>query len=228
MRNGIISLSGIMALAAGIAVLDGSATTQAARADEIAGLRAAVIAMNIPGASAISQVGTFLNVQPPPTPPQCAHPIPSFFPSYIRRARYWTPSGSWSGAGRTSALRPPVSDATARSCQSTPAERQSCLFRRVSREAGDRHPRSADSFRCSAPTARTGSTASTTPALKPLRMLAQATPSAFPITTRSAASGRQTHRLGLPESVPPRFWTRQGVRSRSLPTRVIGAKAVAV
>jgi hypothetical protein len=69
----------IMALAAGIAVVDGDAAWQAARAQTIANINARVIAINIPGASAVSQVGTFLSG--PPTPfGQCTlpHPIPGF------------------------------------------------------------------------------------------------------------------------------------------------------
>jgi len=76
---------GIMALAAGIAIVDGDAAWQAARAQTIANINARVIAINIPGASAISQVGTFL--PGPPTPfGQCTlpHPIPTLFPSYIQ------------------------------------------------------------------------------------------------------------------------------------------------
>jgi hypothetical protein len=71
---------GIMALTSGIAVLGGDAGWRAARAQAIAGLDARVIALDIPGASAISQVGTFLNVPPPGA---CANPIPSKFPTYI-------------------------------------------------------------------------------------------------------------------------------------------------
>ena len=52
-----------------------------ARAQATADIGARVIAVNIPGASAISQVGTFLNN---PVPPACAHPIPTLFPSYIQ------------------------------------------------------------------------------------------------------------------------------------------------
>ena len=63
-RKFIINLPGIMALAAGIAVVDGDAAWQAARAEAIAGINARVIATNIPGASAIAQVGMFLNVPP--------------------------------------------------------------------------------------------------------------------------------------------------------------------
>jgi hypothetical protein len=73
-----VSLSGIMALAAGIAVMDGDATWQAARAQAITQIKARVVATGIPGASAISQVGTFLN-----DPAACARPIPTLFPSYI-------------------------------------------------------------------------------------------------------------------------------------------------
>jgi hypothetical protein len=63
-RKGIVTLPSIMALAAGIAVVGGDATGQAARAEPIPHLKARVIAVNIPSASAISQVGTFLNVPP--------------------------------------------------------------------------------------------------------------------------------------------------------------------
>jgi hypothetical protein len=80
-RKCIVSLPGIMALAAGIAVADGSAAWQAARAQAVTNVGARVVAVNIPGASAISQVGTFLNN---PVPPACAHPIPTLFPSYIQ------------------------------------------------------------------------------------------------------------------------------------------------
>jgi hypothetical protein len=79
-RKFIINLPGIMALAAGIVVVDGDAAWQAARAEPITGTNGRVIAVDIPGASAISQVGTFLN-NPPPA---CSRPIPTLFPSYIQ------------------------------------------------------------------------------------------------------------------------------------------------
>ena len=75
-RKFIINLTGIMALAAGIVVVDGDAAWQAARAEPITGIKARVIAWDIPGASAIAQVGTFLN-NPPPA---CARPIPTLVP----------------------------------------------------------------------------------------------------------------------------------------------------
>jgi hypothetical protein len=71
----------IMTLAAGIAVVDGDATWRAARAQELTDIDAGVVAINIPGASAVSQVGTFLNVPPPGA---CANPIPTKFPAFIQ------------------------------------------------------------------------------------------------------------------------------------------------
>jgi hypothetical protein len=78
-RKFIINLPGIMALAAGIVVVDGDAAWQAARAEPITGINARVIAVDIPGASAIAQVGTFL------PGPFCGSltPIPSKFHTFI-------------------------------------------------------------------------------------------------------------------------------------------------
>jgi hypothetical protein len=69
---------GIVAVAAVIAVLRGDMAWPAARGPAV---DARVVAINIPGASAIAQVGTFLNVPPPKA---CANPIPSKFPTYIQ------------------------------------------------------------------------------------------------------------------------------------------------
>jgi hypothetical protein len=80
-RRSIVNLPGAMALAAGIAVVGGDAARAQAVAQAITDIDARVIAVNIPGASAISQVGTFLNNL---VPPACAHPIPTLFPSYIQ------------------------------------------------------------------------------------------------------------------------------------------------
>ena len=79
-RRFISNLPGTMALAAGIAVADGNATWQAARAQAIVQVQARVIATNIPGASAISQVGMFLLNTPPLA--MCTTTVP--FPSPIR------------------------------------------------------------------------------------------------------------------------------------------------
>jgi hypothetical protein len=83
----------VMALAA-VAVLADNASWQPAQADPITSLPAAVIATNIPGASAIAQVGIFLNEPPLATPPafppvsaQCANPIPTKFASFIQSGK---------------------------------------------------------------------------------------------------------------------------------------------
>jgi hypothetical protein len=68
------------ALAVGLMLAHGDAPWRAARADDIAAVRARIVAVGIPGASAIAQVGTFLNVAPPGA---CANPIPTKFPSFI-------------------------------------------------------------------------------------------------------------------------------------------------
>jgi hypothetical protein len=87
-RKFIVNLPGIMALAAGIAVV-GDAAWQAARAQEITNINARVIAVGIRGASAISQVGMFLNN---PVPPACAHPIPTLFLSYTQAGAVLDPN----------------------------------------------------------------------------------------------------------------------------------------
>ena len=117
-RKFIINLPGIMALAAGIVVADGDAPWQAARAEPIPGINARVIAVDIPGASAIAQVGTFL------PGPFCGSltPIPSKFPTFIANGGCWIRTESWSAAGRISAPRSPMaSGRRARSCRSTRA-----------------------------------------------------------------------------------------------------------
>jgi hypothetical protein len=72
---------GVIALTAGIVVVGGEAAWRAVRAEGIIDADARIVAVNIPGAAAIAEVGTFLNVPPPGA---CANPIPSKFPSYIQ------------------------------------------------------------------------------------------------------------------------------------------------
>src|SRR6266436_8928498 len=71
----------------------------------ITNVNARVIAVNVPGASAVSQVGTFLNNT---VPPACAHPIPALFPSYTQPGAVLDPSrilvGSRSNFGAPLAL----------------------------------------------------------------------------------------------------------------------------
>ena len=61
--------------------------------------------MNIPGASAVAQIGTFLNVPPLGA---CANPIPSKFPSYIQPGAVLDPNrilvGSTSNFGAPHAI----------------------------------------------------------------------------------------------------------------------------
>src|SRR5215475_5010506 len=80
-RKFIINLPSVMALAAGIAVVAGNATWQAARAQAIVQVQARVIATNVPGASAISQVGTFLLNTPPLAMCNATVPFPSPIPT---------------------------------------------------------------------------------------------------------------------------------------------------
>src|SRR3984893_4861617 len=71
-----------MALAGAFAVLIGDPAGRAAwAAQSVSSVDARLIAINIPGASGVAQVGTFLNS---PVPPACAHPIPPLFPAYIQ------------------------------------------------------------------------------------------------------------------------------------------------
>jgi hypothetical protein len=112
-RKFTTNLPGIIALVGGIAIVDGDATWQAARAQAITvtSIDAQVIAVKIPGASAISQVGTFIPSQPlPPPPGQCTlpHPIPTLFASYTNQGKVLDPNrilvGSQSNFGAPLAM----------------------------------------------------------------------------------------------------------------------------
>jgi hypothetical protein len=82
-----------------------NATWRSAGVQAITNINARVIAVRIPGASAISQVGTFLNN---PVPPACAHPIPTLFASYIQPGAVLDPNrilvGSRSNFGAPAAV----------------------------------------------------------------------------------------------------------------------------
>ena len=72
----------LRALSAGVVLLGGfSVAPRAQMAVVPPSDDARIVAVDIPGASAVAQVGTFLNVPPPGA---CANPIPSKFPSYIQ------------------------------------------------------------------------------------------------------------------------------------------------
>jgi hypothetical protein len=86
---------GLIVVAAGIVVLDGEAVWRAARADGIQGIRARIVAVNIPGASAISQVGTFVSggslTPAPPSGCKNPSPIPTNFSTYTQRGAVLDP-----------------------------------------------------------------------------------------------------------------------------------------
>jgi hypothetical protein len=72
-----IGALGLMAVTIATVVLVSEADLQEAKA--ATGVDARIVAVNIPGASALAQIGTFLN-----DPTACARPIPTLFPTYIR------------------------------------------------------------------------------------------------------------------------------------------------
>lgn len=72
------------------------AGSQTAKERPILNVNARVIAVNIPGASAISQVGTFLNN---PVPPACANPIPNLFSAYAQPGAVLDPKRILVGSG---------------------------------------------------------------------------------------------------------------------------------
>jgi hypothetical protein len=153
-RKFIFNLVGISALAAGVAV----AESDAARAQPIPGIDARIVATHIPGASAISQVGT--------TP--CRRlPVetrfPASFPRISSRVRYWIRTASSLAAGRTLAPRLPLAwGQRARCFRLTRAAQVFSKSHRISRRAEIRHQPSAAPCRCSARTALIGTTVSIT------------------------------------------------------------------
>jgi hypothetical protein len=152
----------ILALGAAMAALDGEVAWRSARAEDINGINARIVAINIPGASAISQVGKFLNS----TEGACGgSPIATaFFSSYTQNGAVLDANrilvGSESNFGA-----PPLTgvgqegsilsiDPNSSAVLSVPA-----TFASSGGQASTRN----GACRCSAPTARTGSTQSTIP-----------------------------------------------------------------
>jgi hypothetical protein len=186
---------GIMAVAAGIATLDGEPAWRAARADGIQGIKARIVAVNIPGASAISQVGTFVSggslTPAPPSGCKNPSPIPTNFSAYTQRGAVLDPDrllvGSRSNFGRRC---PPVVGGKARSCRSIRTARSRWSFRPISTGKETRRRGSAARCRCSARTAHTGSTASTTPMRTPLNTPGSAIRWVSRTTTVLGVSGR--------------------------------------
>jgi hypothetical protein len=107
----------LLVLAGGVVVVSGVGSPKAAQAQAIHLIDASVVAVNIPGASAVAQIGTFLNVPPPGA---CANPIPSKFPAYIQPGAVLDPKrilvGSQSNFGAH--LLPSASDRRGHFCRS--------------------------------------------------------------------------------------------------------------
>ena len=104
-RTCFFNFSCFAAVAAGLAALACSATGRSADAQETSTVEARIVAVDIPGASAISQVGTFLNAV---NMAACAAPIPNSFPSYIQPGAVLDPNrllvGSRSNFGAPAAI----------------------------------------------------------------------------------------------------------------------------
>jgi hypothetical protein len=114
--NGPAALAAL-ALAAITAVISLSPPRDA-WAKKVPNVDARVVAMNIPGASAVAQIGTFLNVPPPGA---CANPIPSKFPSYIQPGAVLDPNRIL--AGTTSNFGAPRAIGVGRKAHSCPSIR---------------------------------------------------------------------------------------------------------
>ena len=120
----------------------------------LSGVDARIVAVDIPGASAVAQIGTFLNV---PLPQACANPIPTKFPSYILPGAVLDPNRilvatQWNFGAPLSPWEPARKGHFCRSIRAAPIH---CSSPRPSREAGYRPPPSAAQSRCLAPTAPT-------------------------------------------------------------------------
>jgi hypothetical protein len=98
---------GILVVAAGIVTLAGEGEWRGARAQAVPGINASVVATNIPGASAIAQIGTFLSDV---AQGACAAPIPTTpaFQPYIQGGAVLDPArilvGSTSNFGASRAV----------------------------------------------------------------------------------------------------------------------------
>jgi len=83
-----------MILATGIAALVTETTWRQARAQQIAGLNARLVATNIPGTSAIAQIGNFIDGGRMLQPGACANPspIPTKFPGFTESGKVLDPN----------------------------------------------------------------------------------------------------------------------------------------
>ena len=90
-RIGGTTVLGILTVAIAVTVLASDARWREAWGRAVGGISAQVVAVNIPGASAIAQIGTFLPEVALP-PEQCAHPIPTLFSSFIQQGAVLDPN----------------------------------------------------------------------------------------------------------------------------------------
>jgi hypothetical protein len=106
-RIGGTTVLGILTAAIAITVLASEARWREAWGRAVVWISAQVVAVNIPGASAIAQIGTFLPEVALP-PEQCAHPIPTLFSSFIQQGAVLDPNrilvGSTSNFGAPLAI----------------------------------------------------------------------------------------------------------------------------
>jgi hypothetical protein len=102
---------GIVVAVTAIAVFASEAALRATRAQAVADLSARVVAINIPGASAIAQVGTFIN-EGTLTPGDCANPspIPTHFSAYTQPGAVLDPNRLLVGSASNFGAPLPASD----------------------------------------------------------------------------------------------------------------------
>ena len=199
----------MLALAAGIAAIGGLAAPQGARAQGVPSLEARVVAVNIAGASALAQVGTFLNVPPPGA---CANPIPSKFASYIQPGAMLDPKRIL--VGSTSNFGAPLAVGVGRQGSFLSIDPNGATLSVPSGFASSGVQASAlggavQMFSANSPNWR-NSVNNPLPSRNNIPV--SAIRSACPTTTALAASGRRTHRLATAGSVRPRSSTRPGCR----------------
>jgi hypothetical protein len=196
-----------------------NATRDAAAMQAITNINGRVVAVNIPGASAISQVGTFLDN---PVPPACAHPIPTLFSSFIQPGAVLDPNrilvGSQSNFGAPLATGVGAEgsflsiDPSGSGILVVPPH---FAHSGVQSSALDG---AAQMFSANSPHCPTGTTVSITAVRTLLRTLESATRSVSLTTTPLAASGPPTHHSATAGSVHLRSWIRPGCRSLAPPT----------
>ena len=201
----------VLAIGAGMTLVSGS--TAAGQA--IQSLNARVVAINIPGASAIAQIGTFLTCQPRRTHAQIRYPQ-QVSHVHHNRARCWIRTASWSAADRISARRSPsASGRRGRSCRSIPTgpgilNVPTNFAKSAWRPGIDPRRGRADVQRQQPALAQQRQQLRTR---TPLNIPGSATRSVSRTTTALAGFGRRMHRLAIPGSARPRSSIRPDCRS---------------